>query len=79
LNERIRDPKKQWKYNENDFSETRLWDIYMEMYEDCFENCNDIPWIIVAADQNWYKEFIIASKILETLKNFDMKYPGFKK
>ena len=24
LNERIRDPKKQWKYNENDFSETRL-------------------------------------------------------
>src|SRR5438552_8097088 len=25
LNERIRDPKKQWKYNENDFSETRLW------------------------------------------------------
>jgi PPK2 family polyphosphate:nucleotide phosphotransferase len=79
LNERIRDPKKQWKYNENDFSETRLWDIYMEMYEDCFENCNDIPWIIVPADQNWYKEFIIASKILETLKNFDMKYPGFKK
>ena len=79
LNERIRDPKKQWKYNENDFSETRLWDIYMEMYEDCFENCDHIPWIIVPADQNWYKEFIIASKILETLKNFDMKYPGIKK
>ena len=79
LNERIRDPKKQWKYNENDFSETRLWDIYMEMYEDCFENCDHIPWIIVPADQNWYKEFIIASKILETLENFDMKYPGIKK
>ena len=79
LNERIRDPKKQWKYNENDFSETRLWDIYMEMYEDCFENCDHIPWIIVPADQNWYKEFIVASKILETLKNFDMKYPGIKK
>lgn len=79
LNERIRDPKKQWKYNENDFSETRLWDIYMEMYEDCFENCNTIPWIIVPADQNWYKESIIASNILQTLKNFDMKYPGFKK
>ena len=43
LNERIRDPKKQWKYNENDFSESRLWDIYMEMYEDCFEHCDYIP------------------------------------
>ena len=79
LNERIRDPKKQWKYNENDFSESRLWDIYMEMYEDCFEHCDYIPWTIVPADQNWYKDYIIASKILETLKNFDMKYPGIKK
>jgi PPK2 family polyphosphate:nucleotide phosphotransferase len=79
LNERIRDPKKQWKYNENDFSETRLWDIYMEMYEDCFEHCDQIPWIIVPADQNWYKEYMIGAKILETLKNFDMKYPGIKK
>jgi len=79
LNERIRDPKKQWKYNENDFSETRLWDIYMEMYEDCFEHCDHIPWIIVPADQNWYKEYLVGTKILETLKSFDMKYPGIKK
>jgi len=79
LNERIRDPKKQWKYNENDFSEARLWQVYMEMYEDCFEHCDDIPWIIVPSDQNWYKEYMIATKILETLTSFDMKYPGFKK
>jgi len=79
LNERIRDPKKQWKYNENDFSEARLWQVYMEMYEDCFEHCDDIPWIIVPSDQNWYKEHMIATKILETLTSFDMKYPGFKK
>jgi PPK2 family polyphosphate:nucleotide phosphotransferase len=79
LNERIRDPKKQWKYNENDFSEARLWDIYMEMYEDCFEHCNLIPWTIVPADQNWYKEYLIASKIFETLNSFNMEYPGFKK
>jgi PPK2 family polyphosphate:nucleotide phosphotransferase len=79
LSERIRDPRKQWKYSENDFSEARLWDVYMEMYEDCFENCHVVPWIIVPADQNWYKEYLIASKIFETLKSFDMEYPGIKK
>jgi len=79
LNERIRDPQKQWKYNENDFTESTLWDVYMEMYEDCFENCNNVPWTIVPSDQNWYKEYIIASAVLKTLKNFDMKYPGLKK
>lgn len=79
LNERIKDPTKQWKYNENDFGESKLWDIYMKMYEDCFEQCNNVPWTIVPADQNWYKEFIIATKVLETLKNLDMKFPGMKK
>ena len=79
LTERIRDPKKQWKYNEKDFEEAKLRDEYWEVYEDCFENCNDIPWMIVPADQNWYKEYIIASQLLETLKNLDMKYPGLKK
>lgn len=79
LNERIKDPSKQWKYNENDFDESKLWDIYMKMYEECFEKCNDVPWTIVPADQNWYKEHIIASKLLETLKSFDMQYPGIKK
>ena len=79
LKERIQDPQKQWKYNENDFAEAKLWNVYMEMYEACFDNCDEVPWTIVPADQNWYKEYIIASKIFETLKSLDMKYPGLKK
>ena len=79
LKERIHDPRKQWKYNENDFTEAGLWDLYMDMYEDCFNRCNDIPWVIVPADQNWYKEYTIASHLYETLKGLDMKYPGLKK
>jgi PPK2 family polyphosphate:nucleotide phosphotransferase len=79
LNERTHDPRKQWKYNENDFAELKLWDIYMDMYEECFENCNDIPWMIIPADQNWYKEHLIATAVLERLSQLDMKYPGLKK
>jgi PPK2 family polyphosphate:nucleotide phosphotransferase len=79
LDERIKDPTKQWKYNENDFTEAKLWDDYMKMYEDCFENCNEIPWTIVPSDQNWYKEYIIATTLKDTLKSFDMQFPGLKK
>jgi PPK2 family polyphosphate:nucleotide phosphotransferase len=79
LQERIKDPTKQWKYNQNDFAEAALWDDYMKMYEDCFENCNEVPWIIVPSDQNWYKEFIIAKAVKDTLKGFDMQFPGLKK
>ena len=79
LSERMKDPAKMWKYNENDFEEARLWDIYMEMYEDCFENCNNPPWTVVPADQNWYKEFIIASQLCDLLTGLNMQFPGMKK
>jgi len=79
LEERLKDPTKMWKYNDNDFVEAKLWNIYMEMYEDAFTNCNQPPWNIIPADQNWYKEYLIANKVRDTLKNLDMQFPGIKK
>lgn len=79
LNERISNPEKHWKYNEKDFLEAKLWDQYMQMYEDCFENCNVVPWQIIPADQNWYKEYLITTRLLETLKSLNMQFPGMGK
>ena len=79
LEERIRNPAKQWKYNQDDFKEARLWDKYMDAYEDCFENCEEAPWVVVPADQNWYKEYLIAHMLRNTLRKLDMQYPGLKK
>ena len=77
--ERMEDPQKQWKFNEQDLEEAKHWDTYMKMYEECFEHCNAIPWTIVPADQKWYKEYIIGTAIYEILKKLDMKYPTLKK
>ncbi len=79
LTERISNPAKMWKYNEKDFDEAKLWDIYMQMYEDCFNNCNNPEWTIVPADQNWYKEYTIATKLIDLLKSLNMHFPGLKK
>ncbi len=78
LKEREDDPKKRWKYNAKDKDERKLWDKYAQMYEDVFVNCNAIPWVIVPADQNWYKEYLIAKLVVDTLKGLDMKYPDLK-
>ena len=79
LQERLKDPTKRWKSNPNDFEEAKLWDKYMQMYEDVFENCNEVPWTIVPADQNWYKEYLIARTVTDSLKSLDMQYPTVKK
>ena len=75
LKERMDDPTKQWKYNKKDFEEAGKLDQYMAMYEDIFENCAVVPWTIVPADQNWYKEHLIAKTVVEKLRDLNMKYP----
>jgi PPK2 family polyphosphate:nucleotide phosphotransferase len=79
LDERIHDKQKQWKYNEQDFIESSLRKEYLQAYEDCFKECNKVEWTIVPADQNWYKEYIIASTLCDALKKLNMQYPGLKK
>lgn len=79
LKERLSDPSKMWKYNNKDFEEAKRWDNYRKVYEDCFEHCNDPEWTIVPADQNWYKEYIVAKALRNLLKGLDMKYPTLEK
>jgi PPK2 family polyphosphate:nucleotide phosphotransferase len=79
LDERINDPAKHWKYNAQDEEERKLWDKYRQMYEEVFQNCSVIPWTVVPADQNWYKEYLITKQVVEALRGLNMKYPGLKK
>lgn len=78
LQERRTDPAKKWKYNAKDENEAQLWDRYRQMYEEVFVHCNAVPWTIVPADQNWYKEHIIAKALVDLLKSLNMQYPGLK-
>jgi len=76
LQERIDDPRKQWKHNAEDWKERELWPDYMKCYEYAI-NESEIPWIIAPTDQRWYRDFFIAEKVLATLESFDMKLPTF--
>lgn len=77
LQERIDLPRKNWKHNPNDWKEAELWDEYMRCYEDAINRSN-IPWIIAPVDKNWYRNYFIASKVLETLESFDLTFPVLK-
>jgi PPK2 family polyphosphate:nucleotide phosphotransferase len=78
--ERMTDPKKQWKYSEEDFQKLKKREQYQPCYEDIFEHCSpdNAPWTIVPADQNWYKEYIIAKTVCNALEKLNMQYPSIK-
>lgn len=76
LEERKTNPAKMWKHNDNDWQERKLWKEYMNAYEDVFEKCSKVAkWNIIAADQNWYKEYQIAKLVRDELKAMKLTYP----
>ena len=80
LQERMSDRTKMWKHNDADMQERKLWPQYRKAYEDVFAKCSAaVPWHIIPADQNWYKEYLIAKATVELLSRLNMKFPGLKK
>ncbi len=76
LTERKTNPKKFWKHNDGDWATSKKWDDFMEAYQQIFKHCDSPKWNIIPADQNWYKEFLVAKKVLETLQELKLSYPG---
>jgi len=77
LQERLDDPTKHWKFNLGDLKERKLWSEYIKAYEDVLNktSTNWAPWYIVPANQKWYRNLVIASVIVNTLKKCKMEFP----
>jgi PPK2 family polyphosphate:nucleotide phosphotransferase len=77
LQERVDDPAKQWKHNPADLKESEHWNEYMRGYEDVI-NQSTIPWHVVPVDKRWYRDYVMAKIICETLEKMKPQLPTFK-
>lgn len=75
LIERIENREKHWKHNDGDWDSRAKWDAYMEVYERIFKECNEVPWHIVPADQNWNKVNIVCKKTIEAFEQMNLAWP----
>lgn len=78
LQQRIDDPSKQWKHNDNDWKEREHWEEYMACYQYIL-NESTFPWTIVPVDSRWYRDYIIAKKMVESLEALNMQFPVLKR
>ncbi|HEY6535589.1 MAG TPA: PPK2 family polyphosphate kinase, partial [Candidatus Nitrosocosmicus sp.] len=80
LQKRLNDPSKQWKFSESDIVERKLWDTYILAYEEMLSKCStkNIPWYIIPADNKWFRDFIVAQIIVNTLDNMKLEFPKAK-
>ena len=77
LQARLDDPDKHWKFNVEDLKERQRWDEYIQAYEDVLNKTSteEAPWYIVPANRKWYRNFVIATVLVDTLKGLKMEYP----
>jgi PPK2 family polyphosphate:nucleotide phosphotransferase len=77
LIERIEDPTKNWKFQEQDVKERDFWNDYQKAYEDAINatSTEQSPWYIIPADDKKNMRLIVGSILSKKLKSLDMDYP----
>lgn len=77
LQERLDDPCKHWKFDENDLKVRAQWDDYQQAYAQLLAATHTpwAPWTIVPADSKTHRNLMVATLLRELLSNLELKYP----
>jgi PPK2 family polyphosphate:nucleotide phosphotransferase len=75
--ERLDDPAKRWKFSIDDVADRKLWDCYMEAYEDMVRNTStpEAPWYVIPADNKWFARLVVAAALVKTMERLDLHFP----
>jgi PPK2 family polyphosphate:nucleotide phosphotransferase len=75
--QRLEDPTKRWKFSMEDIADRKLWDRYMDAYEDTIRHTStpEAPWYVVPADNKWFARLVVAAALVDALKRLDLRFP----
>lgn len=77
LQARLDEPHKRWKFAVSDLAERKLWPDYQQAFAEMLSKTSTpwAPWYIVPANRKWYRNYVVAQTIVETLESLEMHYP----
>jgi PPK2 family polyphosphate:nucleotide phosphotransferase len=75
--DRLEDPAKRWKFSMGDVAERKLWDQYMQAYEDMIRHTSTegAPWFVIPADNKWFARLMVASALEQAMDGLDLNFP----
>lgn len=75
--QRLDNPDKHWKLSYADFDERKLWDDYMEAFENALGKCSTpyAPWHVIPANRKWFRNWVVARIIVEKLEAMNPQFP----
>lgn len=77
LLERLSDPEKRWKVDEQDSKKRKKWGQYMNVYTDTINSCSmkHAPWYVIPANKKWFRNWAISEIITNAMTEMKIKYP----
>lgn len=68
---RLHIPEKNWKFSSGDLKERKLWDNYMDCYQQAISNTSteDTPWYVIPADDKPMARKIVCDILLKELES----------
>lgn len=74
---RMDNPEKRWKFDPSDLKERGYWDDYQRVFEDMLSTTSDgkAPWHVVPADHKWFRDLVVADRLVHALQAMDPKAP----
>ena len=77
LEDRLANPKKNWKFRPGDLEDRALWDEYTSAYRAALSHCSTkwAPWYVVPADHKKVRNLLVSRVITERLEALKLRYP----
>jgi polyphosphate kinase 2 (PPK2 family) len=75
--DRLDEPAKRWKFSMGDVAERRLWDRYMDAYEDMIRHTStpQAPWYVIPADDKWFARLMVGAALIDAMETLHLEFP----
>jgi PPK2 family polyphosphate:nucleotide phosphotransferase len=75
--QRLKDPARNWKISESDYTEREFWPQYVEAYEEALERTSTkhAPWYIIPANHKWFRNLAVSQIVADTIEDIGLKVP----
>ena len=78
LQERMHDPRKQWKFDPQDLIKRSQWQAYRRAFGDMLGRCNTAHahWYVVPSDHKWLRNLAVSQIMYATLRSLPLRFPA---
>jgi PPK2 family polyphosphate:nucleotide phosphotransferase len=75
--QRLDDSGRNWKISESDYSERKLWDVYVDAYEEAIRatSTDQAPWYIIPSNHKWFRNLAVSQIIADSMADLKLAFP----